>query len=412
MKYLLKKRHFSLVLLVLLLLVVVFFTCAKRSENADGAGAGARGLGVDGDTVVSTYIRTWRLEAEDQREESPHWDAGMVKAEYLTDLIIAFALINSDDKHTIYISEERFSFKNLWNEVAALKSTHPNLRVNISIGGYTGSAHFSDMVKDENIRAQFVAGVIDWLDRHNLDGVDIDWEYPVGPPWGVRVFADAQNYLALLRDLRDAMDTLGAKTGKYYSLSTAVPSSSWFAAAINVKEVANIVDALKLMAYDYYGGWSPTTGHNSNIYRNPNDSSNGGSTDQGLRSYLTAFVPPNKIQMGVAFYGRAFAGVQPGPNGDGLYQKYTSIPFSNGYLTWAQIKELLEPDSGFTRYWDDVAKAPYLYNGDIWITYTDQQQIEELVKFSKEKGLGGFFSWEYGTDINGDLLKALFENAQ
>jgi len=409
MKSQLKKSRFSL---ALLLLVVVFFTCAKRSGNADGAGTGARGSGADGGTVVSTYIRTWGLDADDQQEGSRHWNANMVKAEYLTDLIIAFALINSSDKHTIYISETRNTFSNLWDEVAALKSKHPHLRVNISIGGYTGSAYFSGMAKDADLRAQFVAGVIDWLDRYNLDGVDIDWEYPVGPPWDVRVFADAPNYLALLRELREAMDTLGAKTGKYYTLSTAVPSSSWFNAAINVKEVSNIVDALKLMAYDYYGGWSSTTGHHSSIFRNPADSSNGGSTDQGLRSYLNSFVPAHKIQMGVAFYGRAFAGVQPGPNGDGLYQKYSSIPFSDGFLTWPQIQELLKPDSGFTRYWDDVAKAPYLYNGDIWITYTDPQQIEELVKYSKEKGLGGFFSWEYGTDMNAGLLKTLFENAQ
>jgi chitinase len=117
--------------------------------------------------------------------------------------------------------------------------------------------------------------------------------------------------------------------------------------------------------------------------------------------------------MGIAFFGRAFAGVAGGPNKDGLFQRYRSLPRFNdeaGYINWSQIKELLDPSSGFTRYWDNKAKAPYLYNGDIWITYCDPELIKELVTFSKQKGLGGFFSWEYGTDMDAELLKALAES--
>jgi chitinase len=401
------RKNLALVLAVLACMTVLFSACAS------GPSKGGR---IVLDTVVSTYIRTWPLEPE-LWVDSAYWSADQVDARYLTDLNIAFAIIDDRDGHTVYIPELVSSgqnFSNLWDEVAALKAKFPHLKVNISVGGW-GAEGFSDMADDANLRELFVAGICSWLEQYNLDGVDIDWEYPVGPSWGQQIKsrrADANNYLNMLQDLRDAMDLLGEKTKKRYSLSTAVPASSWFTTTINCMGVARVVDALKLMAYDYYGAWSNTTGHLSNLSRNSSDP-NGWSTEQAVNAYLLAGVPPGKIQMGLAFFGRAFAGVEGGPNKDGLFQRYKSLPRFNdeaGYINWPQIKELLEPGSGYTRYWDSKAKAPYLYNGDIWVTYCDPELISELVAYSKQKGLGGFFSWEYGTDINAELLKALAES--
>ena len=363
--------------------------------------------------VISTYIRTWPLE-QGSRKDGLFWSADMVNTEYLTDINIAFALINADDKHSIYIPAAH-DFSNLWNEVSGFKKKNPDLKVNISIGGW-GAEHFSDMACDSDLREKFSAGVCDWLLKYDLDGVDIDWEYPARPSSWQSIKSrpdDAVNYVSLLKDLRIAADILGEKTKKHYSLSTAVPAAGWFPSVIDVASASKFVDAFKLMAYDYYGGWSSITGHHCNIFKNQNDPSGGWSTDQAVNDYLNAGVPPQKIQMGAAFYGRAFSGVEGGADNDGLFQPFKSgsFPENERYGTWTQLKKVLKPDSGFTRFWDDKAKAPYLYNGDIWITYCDEELIKNLVTYSKEKGLGGFFSWEFGTDINAELLKVLYENA-
>jgi chitinase len=392
---------------ILVCVAVLFYACVPKPKKIDIP-----------DVVVSSYIRTWPLNPRD-RQSSLYWNAGMVNAQHLTELNLAFALIDGRDFYSIYIPELRPSggrnpmFSNIWQEVALLKKKYSNLKVNISIGGW-GADHFSDMANESGLRAKFVDGVCDWLKEYDLDGVDIDWEYPVGPSWGQDIKSrreDADNYLSLLQDLRYGMDNLGKKNGKYYSLSTAVPASRWFPAVIDVVAVANTVNALKLMSYDYYGSWNNTTGHLANIFNNPKDRG-GWSTDQALNEYLKAGVPPHKIQIGFAFYGRAFKGVSPGPDNDGLYQSYKSIPFGEGEVTWSQITELLQPGSGYKRYWDDVAKSPYIYNGDIWITYCDEQLIMELTSYAREKSLGGFFTWEYAADINADLLKVLADNAQ
>ena len=371
---------------------------------------------------VSIYMRTWPIPPASREGGNPYWKAGMIKGEYLTDIIIAFALLDKNDVSVPYIPElrpvaEGILFDNIWDEVAELKEKHPHLKVNISVGGY-GADGFSDMADDPSLRAAFIANVCAWLEGYNLDGIDIDWEYPVGPEWGQEIKsrpADRQNYITLLQETRNALDALGNKTGKRYGLSTAVPASGWFPKANDVKAAARIVDSLKLMAYDYYGGWSTTTGHHSNLSNNPHDPAWGGwSTAQALDEYIWAGVPTEKIVLGVGFYGKAWQGVKPGgyESSPGLFQPYASLPFDQGSVSWTTIAEYLKPGSGYTRYWDDMAQAPYLYNGDIWISYTDEEQIKLITAFIKEKRLGGVFVWEYGHDMNAQLLEILAKNSQ
>jgi len=372
---------------------------------------------------VSAYIRTWPIPESAREGGSLYWKADMVKGEYLTDLILSFALLDKNDVSSPYIPQLRPLagggplFDNIWKEVAALKAKYPHLKVNISIGGY-GAEGFSDMANDPALRAAFAANACKWLEGYNMDGIDIDWEYPVGPEWGQEIKSrpqDKQNYIALLSDLRNAMNALGEKTGKRYGLSTAVPASSWFPKANDALAAARIVDSLKLMAYDYYGGWSTTTGHHANLYVNPRDPAWGGwSTEQAINAYLWAGVPPEKIVLGVGFYGKAWQGVARGDYADapGLFQPYKSLPFDQGLVSWLQIAEFLKPGSGYTRYWDDQAKAPYLYNGDIWISYTDGEQIKLISRFVKEKKLGGVFVWEYCHDIKAELLEILSRSSQ
>ncbi|KAJ2788429.1 hypothetical protein GGI18_002956, partial [Coemansia linderi] len=48
----------------------------------------------------------------------------------------------------------------------------------ISIGGWTGSGLFSTILKSTTSRAAFLGNIVAYVKTYNLDGVDIDWEYP------------------------------------------------------------------------------------------------------------------------------------------------------------------------------------------------------------------------------------------
>jgi chitinase len=343
----------------------------------------------------------------------------MIQGDFLSDLIVAFARIDPADGSSVFMpdaapqADGSPGFTALWDEVKAVKAKFPRLKVTVSVGGWEADG-FSDMAKDETLRKTFVANVCSLLKDKDLDGVDLDWEYPVGPEWGAPIKTspeDREYYITLLRDLRAGLDTLGAETGKTYGLSAAIPASGWFIAANDAAGAAEIVDSLKLMAYDYSGGWNSAAAHAAHFSANPADPAGGLGTRQIVDLYLSAGVPAEKLLVGVPFYGHAWAGVQDG-GVHGLYQPSSSIPFGDGILSYTQIKELLKPDSGYARYWDETAQAAFLYNGDIWISYTDEEAIRALTGYVRETGLGGLFAWEYAHDKDGDLLKVLAESLQ
>lgn len=82
-------------------------------------------------------------------------------------------------------------------KVANLKQINPNLKAVFSLGGYAaGTAIFSAVAADLAKRAVMAKSAIEFMQTYNFDGVDIDWEYPLE--------ADRENYIALLRELKDA----------------------------------------------------------------------------------------------------------------------------------------------------------------------------------------------------------------
>lgn len=63
------------------------------------------------------------------------------------------------------------------HKISALKSQNPNLKVMLSIGGW-GSGRFSEMAADPKLRKSFAKDCARVMKEFNLDGIDIDWEYP------------------------------------------------------------------------------------------------------------------------------------------------------------------------------------------------------------------------------------------
>ena len=121
---------------------------------------------------------------------------------------------------------------------------------------------------------------------------------------------------------------------------------------------------------------------------------------------------PDQIVIGAAFYGRAWKGVTPEQNG--LYQRN-----GGSYIGWSayhQIREKFEEKNGFIRYWDEVAKAPYLFNStdSIFVSYDDTASVKLKTKYAIDNNLGGIMFWELGNDTKEDnsLLDAIFEAAK
>lgn len=87
-----------------------------------------------------------------------------------------------------------------------------------SIGGWSLSDPFPVMAKNKASREKFVSKCVELIEAYGFDGIDIDWEYP-----GYQVHSgtpdDIESYNLLLQGLREQLDELGEKTGKFYGLT-------------------------------------------------------------------------------------------------------------------------------------------------------------------------------------------------
>src|SRR4029078_7030972 len=156
-------------------------------------------------------------------------------------------------------------------------------------------------------RTRFVASAVELVRRHDLDGVDVDWEYPGQPGIGnTDRPEDKCNFTALMTELRSALDREGATAHRRYLLTFAAGASRTFMSQRSLDKLQAIVDYVNLMTYDFREAGGDAAGHHANLFLNPADDRQQ-STDRAAREFLEAGVPAAKLVLGVPFYGRACA---------------------------------------------------------------------------------------------------------
>jgi len=343
-----------------------------------------------------------------------------------------------------------------FNQLRKLKAAYPKLRVEISIGGWTGSTYFSDVAATAASREAFVRSCIDLFIKGNLptggwpeqsggsgaaagvfDGINVDWEYPGNDPGnGAHTSPfDVVNATALLQEFRRQLDQAGAATHTHYLLTNDIAggnihsTGSW-----QLRQVAQIVDWIDLMAFDFHGGWEPWTDINSPLLRDPAAPAIGGgaidwtwSTAGSILYFLANGVPAHKLSLGIPFYGKEYVGV-PAEN-HGLYQAHGPQP-GNDSPTYHDLVDTGLADAnlvpigptaatgggaginGFTRYVSLLAGAPWLYNptlnGGTFISYVDPAAVAARMALVERLDLRGAWAWEISNDDNAhDLTSAL-----
>ncbi|MFT4113435.1 glycoside hydrolase family 18 protein [Silvibacterium sp.] len=289
--------------------------------------------------------------------------------------------------------------------LTGLRKQNPALTVLASVGGWGWSGGFSDMALTQESRAGFIESVVEFLAKYDLDGLDIDWEYPAmeGSTKHFRP-ADTQNYTLLLKELRERFDLEQKKLKRRLYLSIAVGGEQDFIDHTQMAEVQKYVDTVNLMAYDYYEpGDGPITGHHAPLNTNPADPKKI-SASHSVDLYEHAGVPAEKIVLGLPFYGHAWGGVADKDHG--LYQPGKAVP--NLYASYGNIvSSMIGKD--YTRYWDAKASAPYLYSSDkrIFVSYEDPESLALKCKFALDHHLGGVMFWDYESDPAHTLLNTV-----
>lgn len=344
----------------------------------------------------------------------------------LTHIIFSFA--------TIQEGEMGFRNENAGKKLEKLvaqKQTHPHLKVMIACGGW-GADGFSDAAFTEESRQKFVKSAMAFIEKYQLDGMDMDWEYPgiSGAGTKSRPDVDKENFTAIMKLLREELD----KLGRPQTLTFASAGWERYYNFVNLDEVMKYANFMNVMTYDQVGANNPVTAHHTafgNVeFEDIADTPLGKMLERRREMYerrgikmgprsvekivdfcIELGVDPKQLVVGAAFYGRAWKGVHPENNG--LYQ-----PNGGSYIGWSayhQIREKFENKNGFTRHWDELAQAPYLFNptDSIFISLDDTMSVKIKTRYTIEKNLGGIMFWELGNDTKEEnsLVDAIFEEA-
>jgi chitinase len=321
-----------------------------------------------------------------------------------------------------------------FNQLRKLKAKYPNLKILMSLGGWTYSKYFSDVAATDAARKKFVTSCLDIYLKGNLpvyngaggpgsaagifDGIDLDWEWPGSEGHAgnhVRA-ADKANNTLLIAEFRRQLDALGAQQGKRFQLTAFTPADpAKVAAGWDLAPVAQSLDIFNVQGYDFHGSgsdnsWEPNrTGHQGNLYADADDPyGTKFSVETSVQTYLDAGVSPRKVTVGLAFYGRGWQGVADGGK-HGEWQSATGAApgqFAEEAGTRGYAN-LVASVPNCVVYHDEAAVATYCHtgNGGQWWTFDDVWSIQRKTAWIKSQGLLGAMVWEMSGDT-GTLMSA------
>ncbi|MBG9733654.1 glycosyl hydrolase family 18 protein [Paenibacillus alvei] len=315
---------------------------------------------------------------------------------------IAFARI---DKTNIYFHEDKAENERIKQNIVKLKEKHPQTQFVLAVGGYNADG-FSDASLDGN-RYSFTDSIINTVKELDLDGVDIDWEYPAFDAWGTIKARpeDTANFTSLMKDLREKLNRL-PHAHKKYILTFAAGTQDWYFEKVNVKEVEKYVTYINVMSYDLTGRWSDTTDYNANLYKDARGKAKD-SVHDIIERYKAHDVDSKKLLLGIPAYSYGWEKVKSEPGRNGAFSIGKPIDIDKVDLSYNTIVGKYLNKKGFKRYFDDTAKAAYLFNGDTFISYEDKEALKAKVAYIKEHGLGGAMVWEYSQDAKDGIISYL-----
>ena len=247
----------------------------------------------------------------------------------VTDLIFFSVILPADGR----IPERLIAPSHL----ARLKELRKGFNGNVllTVGGWERSAGFGRITATRSSRYKLIRRLAELCRKHRFNGVDYDWEHPKG-------VAELSRYAALVRETKVAFNPFGGLV--------TVAQAGWQDLG---KELYNHADRIHLMAYDHVFPQATFDKSRADVER-----------------VIGLGCPPEKIALGVPFYGR---------NRKGSARTFAEL---NSGARARESKDLID---GFA------------LNG------TDTMQRK--IAYARERGLAGLMIWELGQDaVNASAL--------
>ncbi|XP_044316703.1 probable chitinase 10 isoform X2 [Drosophila rhopaloa] len=321
-----------------------------------------------------------------------------IDADLCTHIVYGFAVLNRE-KLTIQPHDSWADLDNKFYE-RVVAHRKKGAKVTVAIGGWNDSAgdKYARLVRSAEARARFIRHVLEFIEKYNFDGLDLDWEYPVC--WQVdckKGTVDEKNgFTALVRELSQSFRPKGL------ILSAAVsPNKKVIDAGYDVPELSRYFDWISVMAYDYHGQWDKQTGHVAPMYDHPEGTANF-NANFSINYWISKGAERQKLVMGMPMYGQSFSLAAPSEHqlnaptyGGGEAGEATR---ARGFLAYYEICSYIRQRS-----WNVVRDArgrmgPFAYLGDQWVSFDDAPMIRHKSEYIKAMGLAGAMIWALDLD--------------
>lgn len=280
----------------------------------------------------------------------------------------------------------------MYSQVLDWKQQQPDLKILLSFGGWNfcqGNPNLLEsMAASSANRQTFIQSVLQLINLYKFDGFDIDWEYP----------SVKTDYSSLLRDLRTAFDQ---NVPRLILTMAGAANPEQIDISYEVSTIANYLDMLNVMTYDFHGSWEMVTGQNSPLYDRNSDRF---SISDAVAKYRSEGFPANKLNVGLAAYGRGWTLQSASNNGVGApaigpspAQPYTK---EAGTISYYEVCSII--DQGAQQTFDDCQESPDAILNTQWYSYDNVDSFNIKLNWMKDNGLMGVFVWTLDfDDFNG-----------
>ena len=364
-------------LLVIAFVLLLFTTCEK-----DDYETGIKAPGRNDDLVE-------KVEGRVVLAYVTHYGKYLPDPNYFTNLNYSFAEIYMEDG--VYKGFKLQGDEARFRQIINLKRKNPDLKISLAFTNTIENpdnprgGSFSLLAKSDTYRKEFALDCKNFLQKWNIDGVDMDWEFPGlswdGDPNAYDVEVDVANHVLLMKQLRETLrhKYLLTYAGYCKDKENVVGGSRY----IDIEAVAPYVDFVNIMTYDL-----DEAPHHHSALSDPSAYSD---CIRAVQVYLDAGMPANKLVLGVPFYGRR------------SFNPLLSINFKDILL--------LNPRQYKIDNWDNNASVPYVtYNGEYYCGYDNEKSISIKGEWLLDKGMKGMMYWEYdGDDAIGTLRRAVWQ---
>lgn len=315
------------------------------------------------------------------------------QAKCLTHINVAFGHLSMDGSLEV-------SHLNMCQRQKEIRAWNPEIKILVSIVPKEPDA-FTLCAADPALQKKVGEASARLITEYGFDGVDFDWEYPCVPSNGMNCTpADRENFTLLCQEVRRAIDA----TGENRLLTIAAGADLYYIHCVELDKLAPLLDYICLMTYDLKCGFHALAGHHTPLFSSTGDVFRN-SCDQALTLFHEAGVPKEKLLLGAAFYSRKWEQIQD--RNHGLLQIAKT---GGGYgPDYGDLVQDYVNNHGFTRYWDEEAQAPFLFDGSTFLSYDDEASIRCKCDYVKSQGYGGIFYWEHKCDPTGTLLAVMHD---